>query len=172
MLHHPSHVYLDNTCYFLTARIYNRNKILDTDNKKKILSREIYKVLKKFNCKIFAYVILENHYHLLLKTSRGTDLPKILNLIHGRVAYKLNKIDNTKGRKVFQNYWDYCIRNKNDFWKHFNYIHNNPIKHGHTNNMNDYKFSSYNPWLNKKGYNWLNELLTEYPITDFGLNID
>ena len=99
-------------------------------------------------------------------------MPKILNLIHGRTAFRLNQVDGKVGRKVFQNYWDYCIRNKKDFFKHFNYIHNNPIKHGYVNKMSCYSLSSYNKWLKKKGRAWLIDILTRYPIIDFGLEID
>ncbi len=88
-------------------------------------------------------------------------------MIHGKVSYLVNKKENETGRKVFQNYWDRCIRDEADFWKHFNYIHHNPIKHGCVKNMEDYKFSSYGFWLNKKGKGWLDSCFRLYPIVDF-----
>ena len=74
-------------------------------------------------------------------------------MIHGRVSYMLNQEDGTRGRKVFQNYWDRCIRNEKDFFTHLNYIHYNPVKHSLVDKMEDYEFSSYRYYLQRYGRN-------------------
>jgi putative transposase len=79
-------------------------------------------------------------------------------------------MDNARGRKIFQNYWDHGIRDEADFWKHFNYIHHNPVKHSYTKGMSDYNFSSYNYWLKKKKQDWIDSCFEFYPIVDFSVN--
>ena len=166
-IHHPPHIYLDNTYYFLTARTYKGNSIFDNDEKKEIFLSNLKAEVLRHGYKIIAWVILDNHYHILFKSELSSNLSKIINKVHGLVSYKINKLDELRGRKIFQNYWDKCIRNEKDFWCHFNYIHHNPVKHRYVKKMKDYKFSSYNYWLEKKGKEWLSSCFTTYPIIDF-----
>ncbi|MCK5413092.1 MAG: transposase [Candidatus Pacebacteria bacterium] len=128
-IHHPPHIYQDDSIYFVTARTYQKEKIFNTDQKKKILFKNLWNEFSKIDYRLYAWVILDNHYHIEFKTRLGRNLSKAINLIHGRTAFEINKIDNKKGRKIFQNYLDYCIRHEKDFYRHFNYIHHNPVKH-------------------------------------------
>jgi len=77
--------------------------------------------------------------------------------------------------RIWYQYWDYCIRDEKDFWKHFNYIHNNPLKHGLVGNLESalkYEFSSGNLWLEEKGSEWLNSIFEAHPIIDFTPQFD
>ncbi|OGY45056.1 MAG: hypothetical protein A3J62_01985 [Candidatus Buchananbacteria bacterium RIFCSPHIGHO2_02_FULL_38_8] len=42
-----------------------------------------------------------------------------------------------------KSFYDHAIRNKQDFIEKLNYIHNNPLKHNITNDLNQYLWSSY-----------------------------
>jgi len=175
------HLYLDETCYFLTARTIDGGKYFNTDRKKSFLKSSIAKALNKYNYKLFAWVILSNHYHLLVEFDKGKDLPKFIRYINSRSAHLLLYHGESQRccdlapatlalSKVWVGYWDRCIRNKKDFWTHFNYIHNNPIKHNYIKNLNElpnYKFSSYNFYLKKFGLDWLNSTFEQYPVVDF-----
>jgi len=166
-LHHPPHIFIDDTYYFLTARTYQKQRIFNTGKKKAFLLDSLKAEFRKRSYNLFAWVILDDHYHIEFRARKADDLSKIINAVHGQVSFLINKADNSRGRKVFQNYWDHSIRDEKDFWRHFNYIHHNPIKHGYVKNMEDYKFSSYNEWVNKEGKEWLNSCFELYPIIDF-----
>jgi putative transposase len=165
--HQPYHLYLDDQIYFVTAHTYLDRPYLDTASKKMKLLGKIKEFLKAFHFNLYAWVILDNHYHILFKVSRGKDLPKTMNKIHCGYSYERNKIENQKGRKIWQNYWDRCIRSEKDFWRHFNYIHHNPVKHGYVQKMEEYEFSSYNYWIKKRGEEWIMSAFREHPIRDF-----
>jgi putative transposase len=49
----------------------------------------------------------------------------------------------------------------------FNYIHNNPVKHGYVNEMGDWDYSSYQYYLEKYGKEWMADVLAQYPVIDF-----
>ncbi|MEO0110283.1 MAG: transposase [candidate division WOR-3 bacterium] len=170
--HQPIHFYLDNTFYFLTAHTYQDQPILSSDSYKIMLLKKIRKWLKEYHYNLFAWVILDNHYHLLFQTQKGADLPKITAKIHTGFSYEVNKRENKQGRKIWQNYWDKCLRSEKDFWRHFNYVHHNPIKHNYVKQMEDYKFSSFNYWLKVNGINWLMSVFERYPIIDFTIEGD
>lgn len=170
--HQPYHLYLDGTVYFLTSHTYRNSSYFDSNNKKSFLLKKIREVFNKFDYKLYAWVMLNNHYHLEFKTRVGKDLPKIMNHIHGSTSFMLNKDEEVQGRKVWQNYWDHCVRGERDFWMHFNYIHHNPVKHGYVKSMSDYKFSSYQYYLSSRGEGWLMSCFKRYPIVDFTVDGD
>jgi len=168
----PPHLFLDNTYYFITSRTVDKIHFFDTYEKKNILVKIINKNLDRFQYFCYAWVILDNHYHLLILVNESKILSKFLKSIHGESAILLNKLDSQSSRKIWWNYWDRCIRNEKDFWKHFNYIHHNPIKHRYTQKMEDYRFSSYNHYLKKYGLDWMNICFRDYPIIDFTVKND
>ncbi|MFH1597487.1 MAG: transposase [Patescibacteria group bacterium] len=149
--HNPPHIYLDDTVYFITAKTIGKNNHFSSNKKKEILKNRLSQTVKELKIIIYAWVILDNHYHLLIKIKKKSDLSKLMQLFHGRTSYILNKVDDKKGRQVWFNYWDHCIRNEKDFNNHLNYIHFNPVKHGLVSKPGDYKYSSYGQYL-KKGY--------------------
>ncbi|MDP2684225.1 MAG: hypothetical protein Q8P20_04145, partial [bacterium] len=87
--------------------------------------------------------------------------------INGGCAYELNKFDRKKGRQVWWNYWDKCIRDEEGFYKRLNYIHHNPVKHGYAKMNGNYQYSSYNYYKEKFGEDFLLEIERAYPIIDF-----
>ncbi len=157
-----------NGIYFITGKTAGGNNFWAGDERKNIFLTCLNIFSKKYSCGIYAWAILDNHYHLLLHYSDGPR--KFISALNGKSAIELNKKDNRKGRKIWWNYWDHSIRDEADFYKHFNYINNNPIKHGFAANLEElenYKFCSYSSWLKKEGAEWLDSCFEFYPIIDF-----
>ena len=40
-------------------------------------------------------------------------------------------------------FWEHTIRDEADFAAHFDYIHFNPVKHGHVNRVSDWAYSTF-----------------------------
>lgn len=160
----------DNNIYFVTARTIDQKPYFDTDAKKKLFCLCLKAGLQKFDIHLYAWVLLNNHFHLLFKIERSEDLFKFINFTNGKSSFELNKSENKQGRKIWYQYFDHCIRDEPDFWKHFNYIHQNPIKHGLRANLAgifDYPFSSAKSWSKIKGEEWFDSCFELYPIVDF-----
>ena len=173
--HHPLHIYENEMIYFITARTTKKEKLFNTSEKKKILYQELKKFLEKYCYQLYAWVILDNHYHLLFKTKIGKNLEYFISDLHSASSKNLNKLDNQKGRNVWYQYWDYCPRNEKDFYQHFNYIHHNPVKHGYVKTQEEVlknQFCSYRRWVDKKGEEWMGDCFATYPIIDFTVEGD
>ena len=164
---HPPHVYLDDTWYVITAAIHQNRRILQSDDHKELVRDHLRALVVKFDFQLAAWVILDNHYHLLVKTRISSDLPLFFARLHGRTSFELNRRDARRGRQVWHNYWDTCIRSESDYWTRFNYIHYNPVKHGYVSGCEDWPFSSYRHYLGRKGRDWLADALHRYPVIDF-----
>ena len=166
-LHHPPHIYLDDTWYFITSSIYQRHRLLQSVEAKELVRDQLSELAREFKLQLAAWVILDNHYHILAKSHIGKELSRFIGRLHGRVSHDLNDRDNAHGRQVWHNFWDTCIRSDADYWIRFNYIHHNPVKHGYTRQMSDWVFSSYRFHLERKGVEWMMETFEKYPIVDF-----
>ena len=173
--HKPQHTYTNEYIYFLTARCQDKNHYFNTDEKKKIFVSVFSKASKRYSARIYAWVLLNNHYHCLIQFFDKRDIGKFVNNLHTNSARLLNKIDNKPGRNIWYQYWDYCLRDKADFWCHLNYIIQNPLKHKLVLSLSEaykYKFSS-NPILLRRLGKWsLEEKEEEYPIDDLEQEIE
>jgi len=172
---HPPHIYQDGSLYFIAAKTIEGERYFNSDDKKNMLLEVLKKASKKFGILLYAWVILDNHYHLLFELSEGKDLWKFIKNINDNSSRILNEFDGRKGRSVWYQYWDYCIRNEKDFFLHFNYIHHNPVKHKYVSSQDevlDYKFCSYGRWVEKKGGEWTADCFERYPIKDFTVEGD
>ena len=165
--HRPPHYYFDDKIYFITAKTIDKKMFFDNDEKKNILKNIISETSSLFHVKIYAWTILDNHYHFLVYILKGQDLSDLIGKINGKSSFMLNKIENVQQRKIWSNYWDTCIRTEKDFWMRFNYIHHNCVKHKYSDQMSSYKFSSYKAWVEKSGLQWTNDVFEKYSIVDF-----
>jgi putative transposase len=165
--HKPFHLYLDDKIYFVTCSTLDKEKHFDTDGKKEIIKKRLKTGAVKFQVRIYAWVILSNHYHFLFQFKEKQNLGKFLAFINGGSSFDLNSLENRRGRQVWWNYWDNCIRNEETFYRRFNYIHHNPVKHGYVKKCEDYEFSSYNYYLKKYGEDYMGSIFARYPIIDF-----
>ena len=164
--HHPPHVYADETWYMITASTLNHAPFLSNDQAKELVRDKLQELVQIYEMSLRAWVILNNHYHLLLKTNIGGDLSRFIGRLHGNTSRQLNLHEDALGRQIWHNYWDTFIRTEADLWTRFNYIHQNPVKHGYVDNLEDWPFSSYHYYLGEKGAEWIQDCWERYPVSD------
>ncbi len=149
-LHNPTHLFSDDTLYFITAATYKKQPLLKEKQLKEYLLSCIQSYFAQYQWQLHHWVLLDNHYHLLGKSRKGHDLPKIIKHIHSVSGYHIKQATQTQ-QPTWWNYWDYCPRNEKDYLLHLNYLFNNPIKHCYVDNLKDYPFSSFHQYLEKQG---------------------
>ena len=87
---------------------------------------------------LFAWCVMPNHVHLLLKPIADHTLPKIVQSIKSYTANQANKLLVREGAFWMSDYYDHIIRDDEDFWNQLNYINSNPAKTG----LKDWKWRS------------------------------
>ncbi len=162
----PKHLKQDDSFYFFTVKTIDGQWFLRPDKYKQLLLDIIKTKTKKFGFSLIGYVILSNHYHLIVNIKDADRISKFIGEINGTSSFAINKADDVTGRKIWWNYYDHTIRDESDFFKHLNYIHHNPIKHD-VSKVLEYPFSSYNLWVKKKGKEYMDDAFAKYPIVDF-----
>jgi putative transposase len=103
-------------------------------------------VKEKANLSLFAYCLMTNHVHLLLKTDEEEIGDIIKCIAVGYAQYHNIKYGRTG--HLFQNrFRSETVDNDNYFLTVLRYIHQNPVKAGLVNNISDYRWSSYGTYI-------------------------
>jgi putative transposase len=121
---------------------------------------------------LYAWCLLPNHYHLLVKTDQLKELRAALGKLHGRSSFKWNGEDDSRGRQVWHNCFDRVVRSLRHFWATMNYIHHNPVHHGYVERWQDWPWSSARDFLERVGQKTAEEIWREYPVLDYGKKWD
>jgi putative transposase len=98
-----------------------------------------------------AHVILPDHLHWLFGVMEGTDFSRIVAALKREFTWRM------KERGMSGPFWqnrfhDHLIRDRADWDKHLDYIHYNPVKHGHCPRPEAWPYSSYHTWLARGAY--------------------
>jgi putative transposase len=96
----------------------------------------------RYGFTVRAWVILPDHFHLILNVTNGC----FADIIHGvKISFSAQYRKRTEqAGPVWQHrYWDHIIRSQEDMNRHIDYMHYNPIKHGMVDSTQDYRLSSF-----------------------------
>jgi putative transposase len=119
--------------------------------------RRIYaSVQKRYPFDTVAICVLPEHLHAIWWLPEGdTNFPLRWSLIKAGFSRGLpseNQRSNSKiahrERGIWQRrYWEHAIRNDADLERHVDYIHFNPVKHGHVSKVCDWPHSSFHRYV-------------------------
>lgn len=122
---------------------------------------------EKFRLEIFAFVLMGNHYHLLLRTKEA-NLSKAMQWLQTSYTIYYNRRHNRSGH-FFQGRYKSILVGEESYWQSLSfYIHLNPIRAGMVKELDEYKWSSYHDYVRmKKIHKWV---LCEEILSEFGYN--
>ena len=167
-LHSPPHFEDGIKTYLLTAAIYEHKHIMASANRRMDFQEKlVIRLSDAENFNLYAWAVLPNHYHILVKA----DLNKIKNVIarlHNGIATQWNREDNCAWRKVWHRLSDRHIRNDDHYWASVNYIHKNPVKHGYASDLSEWPAGSFNIFQETIGKDRMYLILQNYPVDDMG----
>ncbi len=172
--HNPPHMFIANTKYFITASIYNKIKLLTSEESKLKLLKYIKRSVENYNWKLEDWVILDNHYHLMLESDNFPEsLENIMGSIHRYSAIWINKNVSIPANlnKIWHNYWDKCLTFESSYYTRLNYIWNNPVKHGYVDEPQKWKFGSYF-YRYQDEIEYVNKLKMNYPFDNLKIEDD
>lgn len=137
--------------FFFTVNLAERRLQLLTEHIEE-LRAAFRTVRQRHSFAIDAMVVLPDHLHAVWTLPEGdADFATRWRLIKSTFSRGLpagERISSsrvTRGeRGIWQRrYWEHTIRDENDFARHVDYIHINPVKHGLVTRVQDWPFSSF-----------------------------
>jgi putative transposase len=126
--------------YFITNITKNRWPFL-IDNVD-LFWEAVNNIKNRIPFELYAWVILPEHFHLLVYPQDG-NISDFMNRLKMSVSMNYRKRCDYLGGPIWQHrFWDHIIRNDEDLKRHLDYIHINPVKHGHVKRAHDWPHSS------------------------------
>ena len=138
-------IHYDGALYHVMVRGNNGEKVFTTEKEKRQYINIIREYKKRYQFKIYAYCIMDNHAHLLIEVKK-VPLSKIMQGIQQVYTQRYNKNHNRTGH-IFQQRYKSVLCQKDEYlFALIKYIHFNPIKANLTQ-TSDYKWSSHNEYI-------------------------
>ena len=134
--------------YHVMVRGVNKQNIFQDRQDRFEFCNSLTYYKEKYNIEIYAYCLMSNHVHLLLKDNKEkiSDFMKDLN---GVYAMYYNSKYKRVGHLFQQRFKSISVENDEYFFEVVKYIHNNPVKAGICE-MKDYRWSSYGEYICKE----------------------
>ena len=163
-LHSPPHIADPDNFRIITGACYEHKQILHSPTRLAWFVQQLLNHINSQSLSLAAWVVLPNHYHLLVKIPEIKAFTKAQGQLHGRTSLEMNREDKLQGkRQVWFRCEDRCMRSERHYFTTLNYIHNNPVKHGYVEKWGDWPYSSFHSYFESKGRDWLVDLWYEYP---------
>ncbi len=136
--------------YHITSRGDGRKRIYISRYDYKKFLEYIMQAKEKYKFHLYAYVLMSNHYHLLLETTQP-NLSKIMHYVNGAYTTYYN-IKRKKSGHLFQGRYKSIVIDTDSYFKELSrYIHLNPVRAKLVNKPDEYEWSSYHGYVSKRG---------------------
>ncbi len=130
------------------------------------------------HCNILAYVLMPNHFHMLIQANERTEqqllkvniatnvLSEGIRLLLSAYIKGINKEQNRTGSLIQQNTKSKCVHNAHAVYSKgyagicFYYIHQNPVKAGLVTRAQDWQYSSYRDYAGLRSGTLCDQQLT------------
>lgn len=153
--------------FFFTLVTYNRRPFLCEPENVDLLREAIKVVKRKHPFILKAIVLMPDHLHCIWTLPRGDwDFSSRWRLIKGEFTRRCDRKikeqpsfsrQRKKEQAIWQRrFWEHQITDEQDFIRHVEYVHYNPVKHGYVKSPKEWKFSSFDKYVDRGIYdqNW------------------
>lgn len=132
--------------YFFTLVSNDRRSVLTGENVRMALRTAVQAVREEHPFSVEAWVLLPDHLHCLWRLPEGDSdyalrWAQIKRLTRHRLGIP------PEGKLWQPRYWEHCIRDENDFARHVDYTHWNPVKHGLVRCAADWPYSTFHRFV-------------------------
>jgi len=136
--------HIPDAIYFITCVNYHRAPLFSNRENVKIFMNTLSIVGETYKHILYAYVIVPDHFHFLIKPLNCT-ISKLVQSLRRNFTnnYKTHHNITQNVTLAQHRFYDHVIRNNKDFARHMDYIHYNPIKHGLVVKPEDWPHSSF-----------------------------
>ncbi|WP_020564535.1 REP-associated tyrosine transposase [Methylosarcina fibrata] len=148
-------IFIPGGAYFFTVVTYQRRPIFAAPENVVLLREAFHYVRTSRPFTIDGIVVLPDHLHCIWRLPEAdTDFPGRWREIKKQVSKRIGEKRKTRNAlDVWQpRFWDHLLRNEEDWRRHMDYIHYNPVKHGLATSPAAWPYSSFHKVVAKGWY--------------------
>jgi len=143
----PLRLSFENAFYHINARGNRREKIFYSSRDKEVFLKRLKEMLIKYSMICYAYCLMDNHYHLFIKTNKS-NLSQGIHYLNSSYANWFRNKHQIIG-PLFQGRFKSILVDADHYALVLSaYIHLNPLRAGIIKQLEDYPWSSYLDYLN------------------------
>lgn len=146
----PLRIEYPNAWYHVMNRGAGYRKIFCNDVHRTLFFDLLSQISKMFGVEIHAFCLMDNHYHLLVRTPAG-NLQRVMRHLNGVYTQRFNRMEETDG-PLFRGRYKAILIEPDAYLLHVSrYIHLNPVVAGMARSADDYPWSSYRAYIGAAG---------------------
>ena len=138
----PENVAAGARTFFVTSSIVDKRNLLQSDRSAQLFIRTIYEYRAQGKFRLHEFVVMPDHFHLLLTIHAGMTIERTIQFVKGGFAFRAGKEFGFRAPVWQKGFSDARVWNARGFAKMRNYIHNNPVKRGLVSEASKYPYSS------------------------------
>ncbi|MBE0466947.1 MAG: transposase [Candidatus Desulforudis sp.] len=131
----------EGAIYHVIQRGNNGEHILENDADKLFLLRELERSKQDAGLRLFGYVLMGNHYHLIVQTM-DSPMSKVMHRVNGCFSRQYNRKQRRSGPNFEGRYRAILIEDERYLLAVLRYVHQNPVRAGICRRIADYQWSS------------------------------
>lgn len=130
--------------HFITCSCYHRGPILGAPASRDLFLLMLEEARLKHRFRVYGYVIMPEHFHLLMSEPTTISPSTALQVIKQRFARKLREENQYPWERVWQRrFYDFNVRTEKKAGEKLRYMHENPVRRGLVAYPQNWKWSSY-----------------------------
>jgi putative transposase len=130
--------------YFVTSVSWGRRSLFVAEPMARLFLQTLYGYRRQSKFRLHAFVLMPEHFHLLITPTEIT-LERAIQLIKGGYSHAV-KHQLGKGLEIWERgFTDHRIHDFQDFERHCEYVHKNPVKRGLVANAREFRYCSAFP---------------------------
>ncbi len=138
-----------HTFYHVLSRGNERKKIFRGEDDCARFIDTLRRMVERFGIEVHAFVLMGNHYHLLLRTKQA-NLSRAIQWLGGTYSVWFNRRHKRSGHLFQGRFKSFVIGDDRYFAAMCLYIHRNPLRAGLVKNLLDYPWSSFPCYMNRR----------------------
>jgi len=152
----PLRIEFEGAIYHILSRGNERRDIFLGDDDYDVFLSVLEEMSDRFEVDICAYVLMNNHYHLLIRTNQQ-NLSKSMQWLGTTYTRRFNLKHFRSGHLFQGRFKSILVQNDHYLMQLSCYIHRNPLRAGLVKRLADYRWSSYHTYAYKSSHiSWLN----------------
>jgi putative transposase len=171
--------------HFITCSCYRRLQFLGSARRRDLFLKILEEVRQKYNFIVVGYVVMPEHFHILVSEPKTGTLSLAMQVLKQRVARKCReKRRSTNQLRLWEaesapafwqtRYYDFNVYSGKKKIEKLRYMHRNPVKRGSVDRPEQWKWSSFRAYfygetgpVRMKFQEWALEIKRR-PVQSFG----
>jgi putative transposase len=169
--------------HFITCSCYRRQPLL-TPRRRDLFLRTLEEAWRKYRFVVHGYVVMPEHFHLLVTEPEVGDPSVVMKVIKERFSRQMNRRRNSSAQRPLfvapsepfwqRRFYDFNVWSERKRVEKLRYIHRNPVNRGLVERPEQWRWSSFRVYcfgepgvVKVNAQEWL-LLVKRRPVTSFG----